>query len=132
MARKTVNAGLNEDFIRSLGVVPWDERATPGHPTYVRGKYDNDPLGTLLWIELRLAYKRHKIDARSATMFELRLAGQSYRDIMRLFKLKSPRSVQYRVLPVMRLLRADPKLGMVTSIFEQCGGWRAVGEYLKW
>jgi len=132
MARRTVNAGINEDVIRSLGVAPWDERARPTQPLYVKSRYSDDPLGTQLWVDIRKAYYRHHINPTSQTMFELVLDGLSYREVAALFKRKSPRSVQYRVERVETILLNDPKLGLITSIYESCGGWRAVGEYMRW
>lgn len=130
MAKRTINAGIDEEFIRSLGVVPWDERKVPRQPDYVRGAYDDDPLGTLLWRDLRAGYRRNGIDCQHATMFELILAGQSYRQVAATFHLGSQRSVQYWVEHVKAALLADSRLGLITSIYEECGGWQAVAEFL--
>lgn len=130
MARRIFNAGIDEQYLRSLGTPPWDEQERPSQPTYVRSRYDDSPLGGLLWAELRRAYKRNRIDVRSASMFELVRAGESYRAIATTFRFGSPRAVQYHVERVEAILLADTKLGLITVIYEELGGWDAVAEYL--
>lgn len=127
--RRTRNAGVNADVITSLGIPPWDTYIRG--PEYVRGRYSDDgPLAALLWSDLRSAYRRHRIPHHSATMFELHLAGASTRSIARMFRLASHSTVRYHVNRVRAILEADPQLGIITVIREECGGWQAVAQFM--
>lgn len=124
-----MTAGVDMNGLLALGIPPWETRERG--PEYVRGRYsDEGPLCALLWADLRAAYRRNHIPHQHAAMFELSLAGVSDRGIANMFGLASHRSVQYRVERVRAALAADPALGIITVIREECGGWAAVAEYL--
>ncbi len=129
MARLTLNAGIDPEFISSLGLPPWETKPIGG---YVMGRFcDEGPLAPCLWADLRAAYSRNRIDHKDATIFEIHhLAHCSCRTLAKSFRNLTKSEVQRRSEAVRITLEADPKLGLITTIVEDCGGWEVVGHIL--
>ncbi len=127
MARRQIPAGLADD-VRAYGIPLWEPEMH--RAPYVRGKLSDDgPLSALLWADLRRAYRRLRIDHRRATIFEMWLLGATFAHIARMFRIDES-TVRQIVLRVQARLAGDDNLGILTVIVEECGGWRAVGEFL--
>lgn len=127
--RRTRNAGVDPEYISSLGIPAWEpeRRASTG---YVGGRYsDEGPLTALLWSDLRRAYSALHIPHVDATMFELHMAGLSLRRIAQLFGL-APDTVRLHIHATRLRLESYPRLGILTVIVEQCGGWRAAADLM--
>jgi hypothetical protein len=119
-----VNAGIDAEYIRSLGIPPWEQedRDRVQLSGYVRGAYnDEGPLTALLWSEIRAAYGRHNIDYEDATMFELSWFGLSLRRMAEKFRV-SKSTVGRVVLRVKAVLEADRDMGIATTVYEH-EGW---------
>ncbi len=128
MSRREIPVGMAEK-VREYGTPLWEtERAALRG--YVRGRYsDEGPLSAMLWSDLRSAYARHGIHDCDATMFELRLAQVSFRRLGKMFGLDES-TVRQQVDAVERAIMRDSRLGLITTIVEECGGWGTVGAYL--
>jgi len=97
---------------------------------YVHGRYsDEGPLTALLWSDLRRAYRALHIPHADATMFELFLAGLSLRRIAQSFGL-APNTVRLHINTTRLRLERYPRLGLLTVIVEECGGWRSAAELM--
>lgn len=132
MARRTVNCGVDLEFIRQLGIPLEKCDGAPVKPLsgYVAGRFsDEGPLAPLLWADLRRAYSVQRIDHRDAMMFEMHLVGVSYRRIAQAFGM-APNTVREHVTVTERRVLSCPGLGILTVIVEQCGGWRAAAELM--
>lgn len=131
---RTQSAGVNPEYISSLGPQPWsDERQGRRGGYVVHELADDHPLAALLWSEIRSAYQRHAIDPDDQWLFEEWIDGSSYKRLAEAFLEIKKRQITRdaickRVLRVRKVLLADSRLGLLTVIYEQCGGWRAVGE----
>ncbi len=112
-------------------VVPdWGESDRCPLTGYVRGEYDDScPLAAVLWADIRRAYRRNRIPGLHAAMFEARCIGESYRRIGETFGCHHATAAKY-VRQVRAALEADPELGLLTTIVEQCGGWRVVADVI--
>ncbi len=126
MARRTVSSGLLED---TESLRPWDSPRS--RELYVGGRYDDSgPLRPLLWADLRRSYRRNKIPHLYATIFEMNLFDVSIRRLAEAFRLPGSK-IQRIIAHVRKIILADPELAILTLIYEDCGGWDAVSEYLS-
>ena len=109
-----------------------------GSDLYVMGRWSDDsPLSACLWADIKRAYARHRIDSVNAAIFEAHLCGNHYRDICAAHARLRPKAKPLteeaawkRVQRVRDTLQGDPMMGLLTVIFEEVGGWSAVGDIL--
>lgn len=130
---------------RTVGVewVEIEERVH--HSLYVQGPLsDSSPYTALLWTDLRRACRRMRIHDHQLSVFEWHLRGLTISDILQVMPTETVRDggrwvlventaerVKHHIRDTKRRLRDCPEMGMITAVFEDCGGWSAVRELLN-
>ena len=125
---------------RTVGVewVEIEERAT--HSLYVQSPLsDTSPYAALLWADLRRACRRMRIPDHQLSVFEWHLRGLTISEILDVMPTECVRDsgrwvlrentaerVKHHIRDTKRRLRDCPEMGMITAVFEDCGGWAAV------
>lgn len=122
--RREITVGLAEDVLR------YGEsfNTRPRRTGYTGGpRDDSGPLMALMWSDIRRSYRRNRISDHCASMFEFWLEGVSLSRIAQWYGVTKS-AAQQAVERVRKALETDPKLGIFTTIFEECGGWTALRE----
>jgi hypothetical protein len=135
---REVTVGLAPDVARYGDLWPWD---IPGTGPYVGGAFDDSsPYVACLWADLNRCLQRAGVSSEQAAVFGWSCLGVLPADIVRIMPVEhledgrhwievalTPERASYHIREARRkLLRSG--LGLLTVIYEQCGGWRAVRE----
>jgi len=132
-AESELPAGISRNRILDLGTPPWE--TPPSSNPYISGRYDDESAWSgLLRTDLNRAYARLHIGHDTQVIFEEVLLGNTYARILdglaKMHRRITEEAARQRVTRVKRLLLNDPELGLLTVVYELCGGWRAVGDLL--
>jgi len=127
--RRIINAGVDPEYILSLGPEPWDrpdDYRVHRAREYVRNRYsDESPYSAAIWADIWDAYNRNGISENDALLHELSLVPSfTVRVIAKLRKLPVS-TADYRIRAVGEILETDPQLGLITDIVENFG-WSGV------
>jgi len=139
--KREVPVGLADDVFRYGYLLPWE---TPGEGAFIGGPYDDSTTyRDLLWLDLRRSLRHAHVSVDQGTVLGWWCRGIQPADIPRLMPAEyvykgrrqvpvplTPERASYHVRQAKRKLERSG-LGLLTVIYQELGGWRAVREMLR-
>ena len=125
--RRVAYVGNADDVMLTGGRALWEDlpyRGYVGHPL------SDDPYQTQLWADIRAVERGTKMTARQAQVFEGYVLGISNIAMARVLGVTES-AISKTLHVVMVKSENYPKSALLTVVYEECGGWRAVGELLN-
>ncbi|MCE5200826.1 MAG: hypothetical protein ABFD54_05790 [Armatimonadota bacterium] len=129
MARRTINAGTYEEVLQ-LGTPLWRDIPVRGYVGNRWATETDGPWHALLWSEIRHIEVAGKMTAAQASIFELNIIGVKSVKIAKIFSITEAAVSKHLSIALKKADNVKNK-GLLTTVFEECGGWGAVGELLN-